>query len=105
MLNADYVFGAAVLFVIGCNLYFGPRINSERIAMQWGLDGRPTWYAPKQLALWGIVVFMLAVRAFIGAAATYAPQSGHGVEVGIVGFSLVTAGVHVFTLTMASKAN
>ena len=105
MLNADYVFGSAVLFVIGCNLYFGLRISSERIAVQWGFDGRPTWYAPKQLALWGMVVFMLVVRLFIWAAATYAPQSVHGVEVGILGFSLITAGAHVFVLIMASKAN
>jgi hypothetical protein len=105
MLTADYVFAAAVLFVIGCNLYFGPRIGSERIAMQWGLDGKPTWYAPKQLALWGMVVFMFAVRAFIWAAVTYIPQSVHGVEVGIVLFSLTTAGAQFFILIMASKAN
>ena len=30
----------------GCNLYFGPRIMSDRVVMQWGLDGRPNWYAP-----------------------------------------------------------
>jgi hypothetical protein len=51
MLAADYVFGASVAFVIGCSLYFRPRIRSDRIAMQWGLDGKPTWYAPKWLAL------------------------------------------------------
>ena len=22
-------------------------INGEQVAMQWGLDGRPNWYAPK----------------------------------------------------------
>jgi hypothetical protein len=43
--------------------------------MQWGFDGKPTWYAPKQVALWGMVLFMLAIRFFIWLASTYAPQS------------------------------
>jgi hypothetical protein len=66
MLAADYVFAAAVAFVIGCSLYFGPRIGRDRIAMQWGVDGKPTWYARKWLALWGTVPFMLAVRFLSG---------------------------------------
>jgi len=60
MLAADYVFGAAILIVIGCTLYFGPKIKGERIAMQWGVDGKPTWTAPKQIGLWWMVAFMLA---------------------------------------------
>jgi hypothetical protein len=52
MLAADYVFGAAILIVIGCTSYFGPKIKGERIAMQWGVDGNPTWTAPKQMGLW-----------------------------------------------------
>jgi hypothetical protein len=100
---ADYVFVAAVALVVGCNLYFGPRIKRERIAMQWGLDGKPTWYAPKQVALWGMVLFMLAVRLFIWLASTYAPQTVHGVEPGIVGFSVITAAVQLFVLKMAEK--
>jgi hypothetical protein len=34
MLPADYVFGLAVVLVVAFNLYFGPRIARERIAMQ-----------------------------------------------------------------------
>ena len=85
MLTADYAFVAALGFVIGCNLYFAPRITSDCIAMQWGFDGKPTWYAPKELALWGMVAFMLAVRLFIWLASTYAPEHVHGVQVGILG--------------------
>jgi hypothetical protein len=55
LLPADYIFGAAVALVVGCNLYFGPRIKRERVAMQWRSDGKPTWYAPKWVALWGMV--------------------------------------------------
>jgi len=103
LLPADYVFAAAVALVIGCNLYFGPRIKRERVAMQWGLDGKPTWYAPKQMALWGMVLFMLAVRLFIWLAVAYAPQTVHGLQPGIVGFSVITVAVQIFVLKMAEK--
>ncbi len=105
MSAADYVFGAAVALVVGCNLYFGPRIKRERLAMQWRSDGTPTWYAPKWVALWGMVLFMLAVRLIIWLASTYAPQSVHGAELGIVLFSLTVAAAHIFVLKMAQKAN
>jgi hypothetical protein len=102
---ADYVFGAAVALVVGCNLYFGARIKRERLAMQWRSDGTPTWYAPKWVALWGMVLFMLAVRLIIWLASTYAPQSVHGAELGIVLFSVTVAAAHIFVLKMAQKAN
>ena len=105
MLAADYVFGAAVALVVGCNLYFGPRIKRERVAMQWRSDGKPTWHAPKWVALWGMVAFMLAVRLLIWLASTYAPQSVHGAELGIVLFSVTVAAAHIFVLKMAQKAN
>jgi hypothetical protein len=62
MLGADLVFWPALVFIIACNLYFGPKIKSDRIAMQWGIDRKPTWSAQKWDALWGMVAFMLAGR-------------------------------------------
>ena len=41
MVASDFVFLLAIAFVVGCNFYFGRRIESERLAMQWGADGRP----------------------------------------------------------------
>ena len=105
MFSADYVFGAAVALVVGCNFYFGPRIKRERVAMQWGSDGKPTWYASKWLAIWGMVPFMVAIRLFILLASTYTPQSVHGAELGIVIFSLVATAAHIFVLKMADKTN
>jgi hypothetical protein len=105
LLPADHVFGAAVALVVGCNFYFGPRIKRERVAMQWGSDGKPTWYAPKWLAMWGMIPFMVAIRLFIWLASTYAPQSVHGVELGIVVLSVVVTASHIFVLKMAEKAN
>jgi hypothetical protein len=105
LLPADYVFGAAVAVVVICNLYFGPRIKRERVAMQWRSDGTPTWYAPKWVALWGMVPFMLAVRLVIWLASAYAPQSVHGAELGIVLFSVTVTAAHIFVLKMAQRAN
>jgi len=99
MLPADYVFAVSLAFMAGCNLYFGPRIMSDRVVMQWGLDGRPKW-----LALWGMAVFMFAVRLFIWLAATYAPEHVHGVQAGILGLSVGVPAAHVFTLKTAATA-
>src|SRR5215475_15217797 len=35
---ADYVFGAAHVFVIGCNIYFGPRLTACRYFAKVGLS-------------------------------------------------------------------
>jgi hypothetical protein len=78
MRPADCVLIAAVLGMICANLYYGPRITQSRIAMQWGLDGNPTWYAPKGLFLWGDLVFVAFVRFMIWGFETYAPQTVHG---------------------------
>lgn len=102
---ADYVFGAAIALVVGSNFYLGPHIKGERVAMQWGLADRPTWYAPKWVALWGMVAFMLAIRLLVGLASTYAPQSLHPAELGIAGFSVVLTAAHIFVLKMAEEAS
>jgi hypothetical protein len=57
MLAADYLFWLAVASIVAANLYYGPRIKGDRVARQWGWDGKPTWYAPKATALWGMVAF------------------------------------------------
>lgn len=101
MVPADYVFGFAIALVVGLNLYLGLRIASERVAMQWGRNGEPTWHAPKWVAMWGMIAFMVAVRLFIWLASTYAPQHVHGAELGIVIFSLIAAGSHLFVLMKA----
>ena len=105
MVSTDFVFCLAVAFVIGCNLYFGRRIEGGRLAMQWGTDGRPTRYAPKAVALWGTVAFMLAVRLFIWASATYAPENTHGVEIAVAVFPLIAAAAHLIVLTKAVSAD
>jgi hypothetical protein len=105
MLPVDYVFAAALVFVIGCSIYFAPRIARDRVAMQWGLDGTPNWYAPKWLALWWTLPFMLAIRIFIWLAATYTPEYVHGVEAGILIMSVGIPAAHLYTLRKAAAAH
>ncbi|RXH07479.1 hypothetical protein [Bradyrhizobium guangzhouense] len=104
MVPADYVFGFAIASVVGLNLYLGPRIESGRVAMQWDRSGEPTWYAPKWLAMWGMIAFMAAVRFSIWLASAYQPQHVHGAGLGIVIFSLIAAGSHLFVLMKARTA-
>ena len=104
MLIADYVFWAAIVFIVGANLYYGPYIKTDRVPMQWGLNGKPTWYAPKMVALWGSVAFALAVRLLIWAAMTYAADKVHGAEVGLLLFSIIVVAVHLLILRAAVRA-
>ena len=104
MLMADLVFCAALAAVIGINLIYGPRIAADRVAMQWKLDGQPTWSAPKPVALWWMIGFMIAVRALIWTASTYVPDKVHGAEWGVVLFSLIAAASHAFIVSKATRA-
>jgi hypothetical protein len=71
--------------------------------MQWALDGRPTWYAPRRIALWGTVVFMLAVRLSIWAAMTYVPDKVNGPEIGLLLFSIIVAAAHLWMLRSVAR--
>ncbi|MDQ8729445.1 DUF1648 domain-containing protein [Bradyrhizobium sp. LHD-71] len=104
MLAADLVFWPAVAFVAACSLHYAPRIRSERIAMQWGLDGKPTWYAPKSIGLWGTVVLMLAVRLAIWAATIYVPERVDSPEIGLPLFAIIIAAAHFWILRSAARA-
>lgn len=105
MLAADYVFWPALALTAAANLYYAPRITSDRLAMQWGLDGKPTWYAPRRTALWGTVAFMVAVRLLIWAAMTYVPDKVNGPEIGLLLFSIIVAAVQLWMLRSAARAN
>lgn len=72
--------------------------------MQWGLDGQPTWHASKAVGLWGMVAFALAVRLLIWALSTYAPSKVHGVELGLLLFSITIAASHALLLRKAVQA-
>jgi hypothetical protein len=100
---ADYAFWPAIAFMAGCSLCFRARIKSDRVAMQWGFDGKPT--APKAIGLWGTVVLVLFTRLLIWVAMTYFPQSVHGAEFGLLMASIVFAVAHLIMLAAAVWAN
>lgn len=103
MLSADIFFLCALVGMIGCNLYGEPRIAGERVAMQWGFDGKPTWDAPKRIALWGMVIFMLTVRLIIWTAMTFAPEKVHGANPGLILASVIITASHIFIVLKAIK--
>jgi hypothetical protein len=102
MLRADPVFIAALAVMVGANLYFAPKVG-EQIAMQWGLDGNPTWYAPKLGAMWGMVALALIVRLLVYLAMAYTPHMVHGPEIGLLLASIIIAAVHVGILAVAAR--
>jgi hypothetical protein len=102
---ADYAFWPAIALMVGCTLYFSPRIKSDRMAMQWGFDGKPTWYAPKFVGLWITVAIALATRMLIWAASNYVPESVHGAEIGLLLISIIMPVVHLMILRAAVRAN
>jgi hypothetical protein len=105
VMMADYVFWPVVALMIGCSLYCRGRITSDRMAMQWGFDGKPTWSAPKAVGLWFTVVLALLLRFVIWAAMTYFPQTVHGAELGLLIGSVVLAVSHGILLVAASRSN
>lgn len=105
MMMADYVFWPAVVVMIACSFYFGSRIHGDRMAMQWGFNGEPTWFAPKGIGLFGLAAFALAVRGLIWAAMTWIPERVHGAEIGLLLFSLIVVATHVIMLRAATRAS
>lgn len=105
MLGADLIFWPGVALMTACNIHFGSRIGGDRIAMQWGLDGRPTWYASKAVGLWGMLGFAIVVRLLIWLAATYIPAKVHGVEAGLSIASITIVASYLFMLKKALQGS
>ncbi len=104
MFQADLVFLFAFAIAVGCSLYFNPRIRVERMAMQWDATGKPTWFAPKWLAVWWGVALLALLRLIVWVGVTYFPAKTHQPELGIVIGSIVVAASHLYTLLKATKA-
>jgi hypothetical protein len=103
MLKADIAFAAALIAMIACNVYFAPRTKSNRIAMQWSLGGKPTWYAPRLAGMWGPLAFAVVIRLVIWAAQTWTPDKVHGAEIGLTLASAVIVVTHFVTLKIAAR--
>lgn len=102
---AELVFWTSIVSMIACSLYLAPRIPRDWIAMQWGLDGQPTWSAPRLIGLWGLIAFALAIRAVIWATSTWTPHLVHGADLGLTLASGIMLISHLFVLLRAAKGN
>ena len=43
------------------------RVTGERIPMQWGSNGKPTWYAPRAVGMWFPLGTGLVILAYLAA--------------------------------------
>jgi hypothetical protein len=50
-----------IIFIGRSARYFSSRINSEKVPMQWGIDGNPIWFAPRLFGIWWQLYFTLIV--------------------------------------------
>lgn len=65
----------SLAFIAGCAIHYGREITALRIPMQWGVDGKPTWLAPRLIGIWFSFVFTAAVATFLLTLAHYQPQA------------------------------
>jgi apolipoprotein N-acyltransferase len=75
---------AGLAFIAGCAIRYGREITASRIPMQWGTNGRPTWFAPRLVGLWFSFGFTAIVSAFLLVLAYYQPQQLMGLIAAIV---------------------
>ena len=61
-------------FIAGCAIHYGRQITALRVPMQWGLNGAPTWFAPRVVGIWFAFGFTTIVSAGLLIAAQYEPQ-------------------------------
>ena len=88
---AIYGFCAVVGAMTFAASYFGKRIAAQRIPMQWGFNGQPTWYAPKSVALWApICLTILGVPLFLfGIEFGFPPPRAERSAIGLIIFAVV----------------
>ncbi|RZN11959.1 hypothetical protein CWO91_06390 [Bradyrhizobium genosp. SA-3] len=78
---SDNVIAAALIalavglaFIAGCAVYYGRQISCRKIPMQWGPDGKPTWFAPRLIGLWSSFGVTAVLSAFLLVLALHKPQ-------------------------------
>ena len=98
------VFVLALIVIAGASLYFGPRIATSKIPMQWGFDGKPTWYAARTVGLWWIEYFTVAVGLGLIALAHFSGEGkANTIWYTVIAFSIIMAAAQVWHLKAVSK--
>jgi hypothetical protein len=90
----------ATIFFIGYSaVKFGRSIESEKIPMQWGSDGRPAWFAPRLVGVWFQLYFLFAVGGVLIALAFFVePEKIPVLCLSIILVSATTAAAHLYHL-------
>jgi hypothetical protein len=98
------VFILALVVTAASSLYFGARIETAKIPMQWGFDGKPNWYAARTVGLWWLLYFTLAIGLGLIALAHFSEQDkASTIWYTVIAFSVITAAAQVWHLNAVSK--
>jgi Protein of unknown function (DUF1648) len=92
-----FTYCAAVAAMLAAVTYFGKRITAQKIPMQWGFNGQPTWYAPKLVGLW-TPICLTTIGGPLFLVAIDSPSRAEHAAFGLIVFSLIMAiayGVHL----------
>jgi hypothetical protein len=93
------IFVMAVVIIAAASLYFGPRITTAKIPMQWDTAGRPTWFAGRQIGLWWSLYFTVSVvSGIIVLAVLTDPDQSTKAWFAVIGVSVISAAAQVWHL-------
>ena len=87
-----FVYCAVVAAMTVATSYFGNRITSTKIPMQWEANGQPTWYAAKSIALWTPICLTVVggpLFLLVGD-----PRMSEHAALGLLVFSVIMAAIY-----------
>lgn len=98
------VFILAVLVIAAASIHFGGHIATAKVPMQWGIDGNPTWYAPRTIGLWSMMGFTLAIGGGLLAMMRFVEsEKVTGLSYGLILLSVTMAVTQIWHLNAVSK--
>jgi hypothetical protein len=77
MFPAGIFFLGSLAVTVSCMFYFSRRIKGDLMAVQWDATGKPTWFAPKWLAVWWGVTLLALLRLIVWVGIAYFPTKTH----------------------------
>ena len=82
------------------NLYCAASIQTDRVPMQWGINGRPTWYADKTIGLWipVAIIVVIAPQIFLKIKQVEA-QAGTWYWIGMIAMFCFIAAVYAWHIS------
>jgi hypothetical protein len=99
----DIIFVCALAAMAGISAHYSARIKTERMPMQWGTDGIPTWYASRLVGMWFALVFVLACRLLIAGLQHYWPDRVQGADIAVPFLAIVGLATHFIHLRAAAR--